>query len=415
MLETEEWLMIRELHAQGLSITEISDKTGYDRKTVRKYLNLTSIPEPKKRVRKESKLDKYKDYIIQKLNEGPFTAARLLRELQEMGFTGKYTIVKDFIRKVRPERGVQAVYRYETKPGVQAQVDWSEFGRAEIDCKVLKLYCFNMVLGYSRMRYIEFTLSIDVYTLIQCHLNAFRYFGGYTNEILYDNMKQVVITRALKSSDSEWNPKYEDFFRHYGFIPRLCRPYRAQTKGKIENTVGYVRRDFFLGRSFASIQDMNSQALLWLNRVNSSIHGTTHEIPLERLKSEEMKPIDFVPEYLVIREEARKISRDCFISYLGNKYSVPYKFAGREATLQIFDSKFRVIVGGEQVCEHEILTGSGRESRNKEHFRGLLSEILKENKAAMNKPRHPLLKFESPEVEKRSLSVYDAFSGGVQE
>ncbi len=406
--------MIRELHAQGLSITEISDKTGFDRKTVRKYLNLTTIPEPKKRAKKESKLDKYRDYIIQKLNEGPFTAARLLRELQEMGFIGKYTIVKDFIRKVRPERGVQAVYRYETKPGVQAQVDWSEFGRAEIDGKVLKLYCFNMILGYSRMRYIEFTLSIDVYTLIQCHLNAFHYFGGYTNEILYDNMKQVVITRALKSSDSEWNPKYEDFFRHYGFIPRLCRPYRAQTKGKIENTVGYVRRDFFLGRSFASIQDMNSQALLWLNRVNSSIHGTTHEIPLERLKSEELKPIDFIPEYLVIREEARKISRDCFISYLGNKYSVPYKFAGREATLQVFDSKFRVIVGGEQVCEHEILTGSGRESRNKEHFRGLLSEILKENKAAMNKPRHPLLKFESPEVEKRSLSVYDAFSGGVQ-
>jgi transposase len=415
MLETEEWLMIRELHAQGLSITEISDKTGYDRKTVRKYLNLTSIPEPKKRVRKESKLDKYKDYIIQKLNEGPFTAARLLRELQEMGFTGKYTIVKDFIRKVRPEQGVQAVYRYETKPGVQAQVDWSEFGRVEIDGKVLKLYCFNMVLGYSRIRYIEFTLSIDVYTLIQCHLNAFRYFGGYTNEILYDNMKQVVITRALKSSDSEWNAKFEDFFRHYGFIPRLCRPYRAQTKGKIENNVGYVRRDFFLGRSFSSIQDMNSQALLWLNRVNSSVHGTTHEIPLERLKSEGLKPIDLVPEYLVIREETRKISRDCFISYFGNKYSVPYKFAGREATLQIFNSKFRVIVGGEHVCEHEILTGSGRESRNKEHFRGLLSEILKENKASMNKPCHPLLKFESPEVEKRSLSVYDAFSGGVQE
>ncbi len=406
--------MIRELHAQGLSITEISDKTGFDRKTVRKYLNLTTIPEPKKRAKKESKLDKYKDYIIQKLNEGPFTAARLLRELQEMGFTGKYTIVKDFVRKVRPAYGVQAVYRYETKPGVQAQVDWSEFGRVEIDSRILKIYCFNMILGYSRMRYIEFTLSIDVYTLIQCHLNAFRYFGGYTNEILYDNMKQVVITRALKSSDSEWNPKYEDFFKHYGLIPRLCRPYRAQTKGKIENNVGYVRRDFFLGRSFNSLADMNSQALAWLARVNSSVHGTTHEIPLERLKSEELKPIDFFPEYLVIREEARKISRDCFISYLGNKYSVPYKYAGREAILQIFDGKLRVTVSGEQVCEHEILTGSGRESRNKEHFQGLLSEILKENKAAMNKPRQQLLKFESPEVEKRALSVYDAFSGGIQ-
>lgn len=406
--------MIRELHAQGLSITAISDKTGFDRKTVRKYLDLTSVPEPKKRAKKESKLDKYRDYIIKKLQEGPFTANRLFREIQEMGFTGKYTIVKDFVRKVRPEQCVQAVYRYETKPGVQAQVDWSEFGRVEIDGKVLKLYCFNMVLGYSRMRYIEFTLSIDVYTLIQCHLNAFHYFGGYTNEILYDNMKQVVITRALKSSDSEWNAKFEDFFRHYGFIPRLCRPYRAQTKGKIENNVGYVRRDFFLGRSFASIQDMNSQALLWLNRVNSSVHGTTHEIPLERLKSEGLKPIGGVPEYLVIREETRKISRDCFISYLGNKYSVPYKYAGREATLQIFDGKLRIIVGGGQICEHEILTGSGRESKNKEHFRGLLGEIFKENKAAMNKPRQPLLKFESQEVEKRSLSVYDAFSGGVQ-
>ncbi len=402
--------MIRELYAQGLSITAISDKTGFDRKTVKKYLNLTTIPEPKPRAKRESKLDKYKDYIIKKLHDGPFTAVRLFREIQEMGFTGKCTIVRDFVRKVRPEQGVQAVYRYETKPGVQAQVDWSEFGKVEIDGKIQKLYCFNMVLGYSRMRYIEFTLSIDVYSLIHCHLNAFQFFGGYTNEILYDNMKQIVITRALKSSDSEWNTKFEDFCRHYGFIPRLCRPYRAQTKGKIENNVGYVRRDFFLGGSFNSLADINSQAVTWLNRVNSCVHGTTHEIPLERLKSEGLKPIDGVPAYIVIREETRMISRDCYISYLGNKYSVPYRFAGREATLQIVDGKFRVIVGGEQACEHEILLGSGRTSRVKEHFKGLLSDILKENKAAMNKSGQQILKFENLEVEKRSLSVYETLS-----
>lgn len=404
--------MIRELYAQGLNITAISDKTGYDRKTVKKYLDLTTIPEPKQRAKKESKLDKFKEYIVKKLHEGPFTAVRLFREIQEMGFTGKCTIVRDFVRKVRPEKGVQAVLRYETKPGVQAQVDWSEFGKVEIDGKNLKLYCFNMVLGYSRMRYIEYTLSIDVYSLIQCHLNAFRYFGGYTKEILYDNMKQIVINRALKSSDSEWNTKYEDFFRHYGFAPRLCRPYRAQTKGKIENNVGYVRRDFFLGGNFESLADMNSQTLTWLKRVNSDVHGTTHEIPLERLKSEELKPIDGVPEYIVIREEARKISRDCFISYLGNIYSVPYRFAGRKATLQIIGNKFKVIVGGEQVCEHEILAGRGRASKVKEHFKGLLSEILKENKAAMDKSGQSMLKFESIEVEKRSLSVYESLIEG---
>lgn len=404
--------MLKDLYKQGLSISKISRQTGYDRKTVRTYVKSSGIPETKERAKKESKLETFKNYIIGKLQEGPFTASRLFREIQEMGFTGKYTIVKDFVREIRPKQGIQAVYRYETKPGIQAQVDWSEFGKVEINGKVMKLYCFNMVLGYSRMRYIEFTLSIDVCTLIQCHLNAFHFFGGYPKEILYDNMKQIVISRAMKSSDSEWNTKFEDFFRNYGFIPRLCRPYRPQTKGKIENNVGYVRRDFFLGRNFASLQDMNAQAITWLNRVNSSVHGTTHEIPLERLKAEGLNPIDGVPEYLLIREETRKISRDCFVSYLGNKYSVPYRFAGREATIQIFEGKIRVVVSGEHVCEHEILTGNGRTFKNKEHFRGLLSEIWKENKAAMNKPQS-ILKFPSPDVEKRSLSVYEAFSEGI--
>ena len=257
--------MIRDLHVQGLNITEISNKTGFDRKTVRKYLNSTTLPEPKHRAKRVSKLDNYKDYIIKKLDEGPFTAVRLFREIQEMGFTGKSTIVSDFVTKVRPKQGVPATLRYETKPGVQAQVDWSEFGKVDIDSKMQKIYCFNMILGFSRMRYIEFTLSIDVYSLIKCHVNAFRYFGGYTKEILYDNMKQVVITRALKSTDSEWNAKFEDFFKQYGFIPRLCRPYRPQTKGKIENTVAYVRRDFFLGGSFSSVTDINIQAMKWLS------------------------------------------------------------------------------------------------------------------------------------------------------
>src|SRR5690606_26878908 len=113
-------------------------------------------------------------------------------------------------------------------------------GYVEIDGTQRKLYCFTMILGYSRMRYAEFTLQVDVHTLIRCHLNAFQYFGGYPQEILYDNMKQIVLKRGLKSSDSDWNSKFEDFFTHYGFVPRLCRPYRPQTKGKIENTVGFL-------------------------------------------------------------------------------------------------------------------------------------------------------------------------------
>ncbi len=322
MLEMEEWFVLKDMYRQGMNISQIARQTGHDRKTVRIYVKSEELPVRKERVKKGSKLDTFKDYIVSRLKEGPFAASRLFKEIQEMGFAGKYTIVKDFVREVRPKQGVQAIYRYETKPGVQAQVDWSEFGKVEIDGKLLKLYCFSMILGYSRMRYIEFALSIDTSTLIKCHLNAFRFFGGYTKEILYDNMKQVVIKRAMKSSDSEWNPKFEDFFKHYGFIPRLCRPYRPQTKGKVENTIGFVRRDFFLGGNFGSVADINSQAITWLNRINSSVHGTTHEIPLERLKSEGLKPINGVPEYLVIREETRTISSDCFISVRQESYTM---------------------------------------------------------------------------------------------
>ena len=130
-----------------------------------------------------------------------------------------------------------AVYRYETKPGHQAQVDWGECGETFLDGENRKLYCFSMILGYSRMRYAEFTLSQDVHTLIRCHINAFQYFGGVPEEILYDNMKTVIIRKFFLSKDSKWNQIFSDFSRHYGFILRTCKPYTPKTKGKIENTI----------------------------------------------------------------------------------------------------------------------------------------------------------------------------------
>ena len=259
------------------------------------------------------------------------------------------------------------------------------------------------------MRFAEFTLQIDVFTLIQCHLNAFQYFGGYPQEILYDNMKQIVIDRKPVSSDSTWNPKFEDFFKHYGFIPRLCRPYRPQTKGKIENMVKFVKKDFFMGGNFNSFSDLNSQLQQWLLRVNSTIQGTTHEIPIERLKIECLNQIDGVLPYEIVKEESRKISKDAFLSYLGNGYSVPYKFAGRTARLQIQETTFAVFVGKELVCRHEIISGHGKVSRNKDHFKGLLSEILTQNSAS-NVKSQSVICFKDPEVEKRPLSFYDAFS-----
>ncbi len=415
MVNTEGFYMIRDLHNQGHNISQISRKTGYNRRTVRRHLAADTMPQKQNRAPKSSKLDPFKDYIRDRINAYPLSAKRIYREIQDMGFSGKYTIVKDFIHQIRPSDTLLAVYRFETEPGKQTQIDWGECGHIDADKGRRKLYCFSAILGYSRMRYLEFTLSTDVHTLIQCHINAFNYFGGYTDEFLYDNMKTVIIKRAIKLSDYTWNTKFEDFFRHLGFIPRVCKPYSPQTKGKVENSIKYMKKDFLLGTVVTHLADMNQRLLQWCNRVNSEIHGTTHEIPFERLKEENLKSFSSITPYINRIAENRQISRDSYVTYAGNKYSVPFLYAGRESVIELEDSLLTVKVNGEVICIHEISSGSGRIIREKEHFKGLLSKRKACNTDNMNlaKKYKPLFQMAHPEVEKRPLSVYDSCAGTV--
>ena len=150
-------------------------------------------------------------------------------------------------------------------------------------------------------------------------------------------------------------------------------------------------RLLFMGGNFSSFSDLNSQLQQWLLRVNSTIQGTTHEIPIERLKIECLNQIDGVLPYEIVKEESRKISKDAFISYLGNGYFVPYKFAGRVARLQIQETTFTVFAGKELVCRHDIIPGHGKVSRNKDHFKGLLSEILTQITSMLGRPTRSVL------------------------
>jgi transposase len=412
MLDLEEFHMMRDLKKEGLNVSQIAEKMGCDRKTVRKYLSAQALPAAQTRKTKPTKLDKFQEYIQQRITEYPLSAARIYREIRERGYEGQYTTVKNYIRTIRPPQSTLAVLRYETPPGVQIQVDWADCYWIEVDGQVRKVYCFSMVLGFSRMRYMEFTLSTDVYTLIKCHLNAFEYFGGYTEEMLYDNIKQVIIKRAIRPKENVWNLKFEDFFTYYGFIPRLCKPYCPHTKGKIENSIGYMKRDFLLGGTFSSFDDMNRQLRKWIDRVNGEVHGTTNEIPFERLKLENLKSITVRPLYQVRREESRKVSRDSYVSYQGNRYSVPYQYAGRSVTLEIQADKITIRQGPDVLCSHELIPGHSRMVRQKEHFKGLLSLAMKCNSQS-RKLSKPPFRIIGPEVEHRPLSIYDSFSEKV--
>ena len=167
-------------------------------------------------------------------------------------------------------------------------------------------------------------------------------------------LKQVVIGRKIRASESRFNQKFMDFAEYYGIVIRLCYPYRPETKGKIENTIKYVRNNFWAGRTFESPSDINVQCREWLKKVNSQVHGTTHEIPLHRMKDERLNPLSTVPPYMTRKEESRKISRDCYVSYKGNRYSVPWKYAGRKCRIIEESSVIGIEVDSVAIADHSI-------------------------------------------------------------
>ena len=389
--------MIRNMREKGMSIRSIAKEMGISRNSVRKYLR--NKPMKKERAKRGSKLDLYRDAIKALIEGHNLSTVRIMEEIKKKGYDGGYTILKEYCHDLRKDSAVKAVYRYETEPGKQSQVDFGEFGRIDHDGKSRKLYAFSIILGYSRMRYAEFTTDISTENVVKMHLNAFQYFGGFTDTILYDNMKQVVIDRKIKASESRFNPKFMDFAEYYGIVVRLCFPYRPQTKGKIENTIKYLKYNFFAGRTFTDLNDINIQCREWLNKVNSQIHGTTHEIPMERLKLEHLSSLSIIPAYFTSKKETRKVSRECYVSYKGNRYSVPWKHAGRECSVVEENTHIRIKIDSGMVAEHEILVGTGRISRKKEHFEGLLKAIRDEN-----------MNTYSRDVEKRDLKRYEEVS-----
>lgn len=353
-MKGELWMSIRSDKMKGMSYTELGKKYNIDPRTAKRYAESDIRPEYTLTEPKPSKLDPYKKHIDQWLEEAPYSAVRILEKLQELGFDGKYSIVKEYVRGKKMDFNEKATIRFETMPGQQGQVDWGFFENYTVheDGKEKKLYCFLMVLGYSRMRYIEFVTDMTTDTLIRCHQNAFRYFCGYPNEILYDNMRQVVIKRLLKQENSVLNRQFEDFAGFYGFTPILCRPYRGQTKGKVERTVRFVRENFMVGIRYESLADLNGQAVAWCNKINAKVHATTNEIPFERLKEENLNPIKH--EYIIDRINLRRVQKDCLISYSGNQYSMPSEYVGKDVAIVAMDNILVAYYEGKQVAVHRI-------------------------------------------------------------
>lgn len=360
MLNLTEWKLIRELKKSGLTISEIARRLRIDRKTIRNTLKNDKFPKYKRK-QKISILDDFKKYIDDRLNKYNLTSERIFEELISQGYEGKYGMVNKYCKKIKSEYKTKAVLRFETIPGEQAQVDWAYFGDFydHEERKIIRLCCFIMVLGFSRMKYIYFFKSDDSHNFLTGHNLAFKHFGGYPREILYDNLKSVVIKRAFKQSDSEFNKEFLEFSGYYGFKAILSQPYRPQTKGKVENTVRFVRENFYNGREFKSIKDINTEANLWINKVNNQIHCSTYEKPIERFQRENLIKITG-KLYDLSKSYYRKVQSDCHFSFKGNYYSCPSKYVGKEIVIKEQDNYIFVYYREERIATHTLEAESKR-------------------------------------------------------
>lgn len=405
------WMEIRSDRQKGLSFKEIGRKHNVDRRTAKRYAEALEKPIYQLNEPKPSKLDPYKHQIDIWLEEASYSAQRIYEKLVDQGFQGKYTIVREHVYTRKQTLEEKASVRFETMPGLQGQVDWGYFENYTVyeNGKQKKLYCFLMILGYSRIRYIEFVTDMSTATLIRCHINAFRYMGGYPEEILYDNMKQVVIKRLLKQSESEMNKQFEDFSGFYGFKPVLCRPYRGQTKGKVERTVAFVRDNFMVGIQYQSLAELNGQAIQWCNKVNSKIHGTTNERPWDRLRQEALSPMK--REYIIDKINLRRVGKDCLISYAQNQYSVPAEYVGRDVAIIVLDHLLAVYSEGKQIALHRLAFVKKSMVMNPEHYkRVLVKQSFDVENTLLNHPAIVDLT-----VQKADLCAYDAAIGGDSE
>lgn len=412
MIIMEVLMDIRSLAKQGYSMRAISRMTGLNPRTVKKYLQEGALP-TYKAVNRQSKLEEFKYLIDTWLSQQNYQASRIMELLRNQGFKGSYSTVRRYVKKLKDKRDHVAYVRFETMPGQQAQVDFGDFAIECTDGSKLTIYCFIMVLGYSRKMYVEFIDRCTLANFLKCHQKAFEYFGGIPCEILYDNMKNVVIKKLLGLI--QWNASFLAFCLHYGFKPLTTPAYSPWAKGKVERPIGYVRERFWRGYQYADLKYANKDMLEWLREVaDDRIHGTTHEKVSVRFEKEKPFLGPLTPNIYDISEKLwRKVYKDCQVAYDCNRYVVPHEYVGRDVLLKINDGELKIFHDDKLLVTYKIPEGKGQTLGTE------LYERLKKDKDQMKrKYRKPFFKkaratrglvsdHMSIEVRHRPLSEYE--------
>jgi transposase len=374
MIDFGQYTRIRHLHLEDkLNAVQIAEKMSLNVKTVSKWLTCERF-EARQSKGRSGKLDLHKADIRAWLEKHPYSAQQIFQRLcEDCGYCGGYTIVKDYVRKVRP-RPEKAYLSLSFAPGESAQVDWGHCGTVAVGNTRRALSVFVMVLSYSRQMYIEFTLSQKQEHFLACHEHAFEYFGGVPESLMVDNLKSAVLEHK-RGETPRWNPRYADFARDYGFDIVACNPRSPQEKGRVENGVGYVKKNFLRGRDFKDFHHIAPCARQWLDlTANERTHRVTGQKPSVLLQKEkphlQALPVNPPSTATLLRRRATSTFRLCVD---GNRYSVPAEYANGYLDIHLGAEEILVFHNGDQVARHRRDYGRHGDFEHPDHPRALLA------------------------------------------
>lgn len=415
MVGEERWAEIRRQHdEEGESISAIAQRMELDRKTVRRCLRDKEWRPYRRRAKANTLLAPHSQWLRERAPAVGYSAQILYQELKgRHGYAGSYETVKRFVAPLRElgESDALTQTRFETGPGQQSQVDWGQ-ARVPFRHGPSTLRIFVLTLGFSRRGFYWGYPDERLPQFLEAHERAFAHFGGLTAEHLYDRPRTVCY--ANRDGRVVWNPTFKAFAEHWGFEPRVCRPYRAQTKGKVESGVKYVKRNFLPGRVFVDIVDFTEQLAEWNASVaDTRVHGTTREVPLIRFDRERphLLPTHRQPSFLSEAKVSRIVAQDWLVSFRTNRYSVPFRLSGQAVEVQAREGVVRIYHRGQPVAEHHLRSGQHELAIQPKHGPGAVARNARTRYA--NGPCTPAPEPLELDVEVRDLALYDALADSV--
>lgn len=372
MLDYETFCQIGDhLGRQQLTVAQTARALGLDPRTVAKWAEVQQFRR-RAGVPRASKLDPFKGQVVRWLDAHPYSAQQIYQRLRDSGYQGGRTVVKDYVQRIRP-RPAKAFLKLDFAAGECAQLDWGEWGSIDVGSTRRRLSFFLMVLCYSRRMYLEFTLSQSMEFFLACHENAFAAFGGVPARLMVDNLKSAVLQRLVGAAPV-FNPKYLDFSRHWGFEISPCNVRAGNEKGRVENGVGYVKKNLLAGLELGDFHALQPAAALWVDTVaNVRIHETTRRRPIDLFEEErphlgKLNPSGF-DLARVITVRANKQFR---VALDSNHYSVPSRCAGALLTLKAYADRVCIYERDQLVARHVRSMGRNQDIEDPEHARQLL-------------------------------------------